>query len=118
MSFPLPSPSPQGSPSRPSYDDAGPAWYWNSLTLGEHTGTHFDAPVQWVTGKEVPNGTTDTLDPSRSVGPAYVTDVRAEVAPDPNYLLTIDAPERWEEEHGRIPSGAWVLLHSGWSRRG
>ena len=21
------------------YDDAGPAWYWNTLTLGEHTGT-------------------------------------------------------------------------------
>jgi len=33
------------------YDDAGPAWYWNTLNLGEHTGTHFDAPVHWVTGE-------------------------------------------------------------------
>ena len=27
------------------YDEHGPAWYWNTLNLGEHTGTHFDAPV-------------------------------------------------------------------------
>ena len=30
------------------YNDAGPAWYWNTITLGEHTGTHFDAPVHWA----------------------------------------------------------------------
>ena len=27
------------------YDDKGPAWYWNTLRFGEHTGTHFDAPI-------------------------------------------------------------------------
>src|SRR5436309_14256501 len=32
------------------YDSRGPAWYWNVLTLGEHTGTHFDAPIHWITG--------------------------------------------------------------------
>ena len=52
------------------YDDAGPAWYWNTLTLGEHTGTHFDAPVHWVTGKDLPNNTTDTIPVHRYVGPA------------------------------------------------
>jgi kynurenine formamidase len=35
------------------YDDKGPAWYWNTIHLGEHTGTHFDAPVHWVTGKDL-----------------------------------------------------------------
>ena len=34
------------------YDDRGPAWYWNDITTGEHTGTHFDAPVHWVTGRD------------------------------------------------------------------
>src|SRR5262249_55076385 len=24
------------------YDDKGPAWYWNTIHMGEHTGTHFD----------------------------------------------------------------------------
>ena len=34
------------------YDDRGPAWYWNNIACGEHTGTHFDAPIHWVTGKD------------------------------------------------------------------
>ena len=34
------------------YDERGPAWYWNDIVTGEHTGTHFDAPVHWVTGKD------------------------------------------------------------------
>src|SRR5438045_1391774 len=32
------------------YDERGPAWYWNNIKTGEHTGTHFDAPIHWVTG--------------------------------------------------------------------
>ena len=23
--------------------------------MGEHTGTHFDAPVHWITGKDLPD---------------------------------------------------------------
>src|SRR5213080_3129290 len=34
------------------YDERGPAWYWNDISTGEHVGTHFDAPVHWVTGRE------------------------------------------------------------------
>ncbi len=25
------------------YDEHGPGWHWSTITLGEHTGTHFDA---------------------------------------------------------------------------
>ena len=99
------------------YDDDGPAWYWNNLTLGEHTGTHFDAPIHWVTGKDCPNGTTDTIPPRKFVGPACVIDVEAEVEADPDFLLTPAALEAWEAEHGRVPEGAWVFLRTGWSRR-
>ncbi|WP_460062095.1 cyclase family protein [Streptomyces sp. YKOK-I1] len=35
------------------YDDRGPAWYWSNFRSGEHTGTHFDAPNHWVTGKDL-----------------------------------------------------------------
>ena len=35
-----------------SYDDAGPAWAWKTLTVGEHVGTHFDAPIHWITGRD------------------------------------------------------------------
>ena len=34
------------------YDDAGPAWAWTTLTVGEHVGTHFDAPIHWITGRD------------------------------------------------------------------
>ena len=30
-------------------DQRGPVWYWNSFSRGEHIGTHFDAPIRWVT---------------------------------------------------------------------
>ena len=99
------------------YNDAGPAWYWNILHLGEHTGTHFDAPVHWVTGKELPDNTTDTIPPRKFIGPACVIDVAADVAQNPDFLLTPERVQEWEATHGRIPAGAWVLLRTGWSAR-
>ena len=99
------------------YDAKGPAWYWNTLTFGEHTGTHFDAPVHWVTGKDLPGNSCDTIPARQFVGPACVIDVAADVAANPDFLLTPERIEAWEAAHGRIPAGAWVLLRTGWSRR-
>ncbi len=47
------------------YDDQGPAWYWNTIRMGEHTGTHFDAPIHWITGKDLPDNACDTIPVSR-----------------------------------------------------
>ena len=99
------------------YDDKGPAWYWNTIRMGEHTGTHFDAPIHWITGKDLPDNACDTIPVSRFVGPACVIDVTGDVARNPDFLLTVEGLEQWEADHGRIPSGAWVLLRTGWSRR-
>jgi kynurenine formamidase len=99
------------------YDEKGPAWYWNTLTMGEHTGTHFDAPVHWITGKDLPDNSCDTIPARRFVGPACVLDVEKDVAENPDYLVTPSRIEAWEKEHGRVPTGAWVLLRTGWSRR-
>lgn len=99
------------------YDSRGPAWYWNALYMGEHTGTHFDAPIHWVTGKDLPNNATDTILPSRFIGPACVIDVTADVQQSPDFLLTIERVEQWESEHGRLPAGAWFLVRTGWSKR-
>ncbi len=115
---------PPFAPSKPvaiepisRYDDAGPAWYWNNLSFGEHTGTHFDAPIHWVTGKDLPRATTDTIPARRFVGPACVIDVEGEVERDPDHLLKPEHLATWEARHGRVPAGAWVLLRTGWSRR-
>ncbi len=99
------------------YDEHGPGWYWNTITLGEHTGTHFDAPVHWVTGKDLPENATDSIPPGRFIGPACVIDVSRECAANPDFLLTTAHLAAWEAEHGRIPDGAWVLLRTDWSKR-
>jgi len=99
------------------YDTRGPAWYWNTIRLGEHTGTHFDAPIHWVTGKDREENACDTIPARKFIGPASVIDVTADVARNPDFLLTPERLDAWEREHGRIPAGAWVLLRTGWSRR-
>lgn len=99
------------------YDEAGPAWYWNTIRMGEHTGTHFDAPVHWVTGRDAPDNTTDTIPARRFVGPACVIDVSRQSAADHDFLLMPEHILAWEAEHGQIPAGAWVLLRTDWSKR-
>ena len=99
------------------FDDKGPGWYWNIIRMGEHTGTHFDAPIHWITGKDLPDNACDTIPPARFVGPACVIDVTAEVDRHPDFLLSPDHVLAWEKIHGRIPPRSWVLLKTGWSRR-
>lgn len=99
------------------YNDAGPMWYWNTITMGEHTGTHFDAPVHWVTGKDHANNTTDTIPVRQFVGPACVIDVSKEAAEFNDYVLTREAVQAWEGDHGKIQPGSWLLLRTDWSKR-
>jgi kynurenine formamidase len=99
------------------YDDRGPAWYWNGFETGEHTGTHFDAPIHWISGKDLPNNSVDCIAPNKFIGPACVIDISAEVAKNPDYLLTPDHIRKWEAQYGRIPVAAWVLLRTDWSKR-
>lgn len=99
------------------YDDKGPAWYWNTIHLGEHTGTHFDAPVHWITGAQLPNNTLDTIPASKLVGPACVIDCSKEAEVDNDFLLTREHVLAWEAEHGRIQPGSWLLMRTDWSKR-
>jgi kynurenine formamidase len=99
------------------YDEQGPGWYWNNFSCGEHTGTHFDAPVHWISGKDHARNAVDTIDVGNFIAPAVVVDASAEVAANPDWLLTVAFLERWETRHGRIPAGAWVLLRTDWSKR-
>jgi kynurenine formamidase len=99
------------------YDEKGPAWYWNTLRLGEHTGTHFDAPVHWITGRDLQENACDTIPATRFVGPACVIDIERETEENPDFLVTPGRIAQWESQHGRVPAGSWVLLRTGWSRR-
>ncbi|MBV8711102.1 MAG: cyclase family protein [Solirubrobacterales bacterium] len=97
------------------YDDRGPAWAWYTLTIGEHVGTHLDAPIHWVTGKD--GADVGSIGPDQLIGPACVIDKTAETESTPGYLLTVADLEAWEAEHGRVPDGAWVLFRTGWGSR-
>ncbi len=68
------------------YDERGPAWAWYTLTLGEHVGTHLDAPIHWVTGQD--GNDVAAIDAGRLIGPACVIDKTAGNPADPGYLLT------------------------------
>src|SRR6476646_6471842 len=75
------------------YDERGPAWYWNNITTGEHTGTHFDAPIHWVTGQD--RSDVSQVPAGRLVAPAAVIDRTADAAADPDFLLEIDHVKSW-----------------------
>lgn len=97
------------------YDDRGPAWYWNNFRSGEHTGTHFDAPNHWVTGRD--GDDVASVPASKLIAPAAVLDFSAQVADDPDFLLEIDHIREWESAHGKLPAGGWMLYRTGWDAR-
>ncbi|WP_259779374.1 cyclase family protein [Aestuariispira ectoiniformans] len=99
------------------YDKDGPFFAWNWMVLGEHSGTHFDAPHHWITGKDYEDGYTDTLNVQRLVAPVNVIDCSKESAENPDFLLTPDHVKAWEAEHGEIGKGEWVVMRSDWDRR-
>jgi kynurenine formamidase len=97
------------------YDERGPAWYWNNVRTGEHTGTHFDAPSHWITGRD---GEDVAAVPARRlIGPAVVLDFSAQAAADPDFLLEVDHVREWEKAHGPLPAGGWLLYRTGWDAR-
>src|ERR1700676_1925362 len=78
------------------YDECGPAWYWNNISMGEHTGTHFDAPIRWISRKELPNSSVDTIPAADFIAAAAVIDISAAAAANPDYELTVADVVAWE----------------------
>jgi kynurenine formamidase len=97
------------------YDDRGPAWAWDVLEIGEHVGTHFDAPIHWVTGKDGED--VASVPPEKLVAPAAMIDKSAEAAADPDWCLDVEDVRAFESEHGPLPDGGWLLLRTGWDAR-
>jgi kynurenine formamidase len=97
------------------YDDRGPAWAWSWLEVGEHVGTHFDAPIHWITGRDGED--VASVAAARLVGPAVVIDKSDEVAGNPDWCLSVDDVRAFEAEHGALPDGGWLLLRTGWDAR-
>jgi kynurenine formamidase len=97
------------------YDHRGPAWYWNDISMGEHTGTHFDAPVHWVSGQD--GADIAQVPVQQLIAPAVVLDFSAQATADPDFLLEIEHIKQWESAHGPLPAGGWLLYRTGWDVR-
>lgn len=85
----------------------------NRFCSPEHGGTHVDAPFHFAKGGQ----TVADIPIDRLVGAAVVIDVATKAAADPDYTLQPEDVTTWEKTHGKIPSGAIVLLRTGWSKR-
>jgi kynurenine formamidase len=92
-------------------------YYLQYVKEGEHTGSHWGAPCHFHEGARC----ADQLDPADLVRPAVVVDIRAKVARDVDYQLTVGDLEAWQARHGRMPEGAAVIARTGcdrwWSAR-
>jgi kynurenine formamidase len=78
----------------------------------EHLGTHLDAPNHFERNQP----SVDRIPPEQLFGPGVVIDVSGPVGNDPDYRLSLDDVRRFEQTHGNIPTGAVVLVHTGWSQ--
>jgi kynurenine formamidase len=99
------------------YDERGPAWHWRNFSCGEHTGTHFDAPIHWISGKDLPNATVDAISPSAFVRGVCVIDCATQAAANDDFMMSVDTIVDWEKQHGEIPDGVWVLMRTDWSKK-
>lgn len=99
-----------------AYNEPGPYWRHNNIHTGEHIGTHLDAPVHWITGRD--GDDVSQIPVQRLIGPAAVLDLTTKVAGDPDYLLSIADVEAWEAANGPLTAGTWLLLRTGWESRG
>src|SRR5699024_10234338 len=96
------------------YDKNGSYSYWNNFSMGEHCGTHFDAPVHWISGKD--HQSVDEIPVKKLIGEACVIDIKEKCDQDPDYCLTIEDIKEYEANHGEIPSHSWVLIYTGWAK--
>jgi len=90
-------------------------WFYaaNSFSMPEHGGTHMDAPIHFYEKGQ----TADQVPLERLVAPAVVIDVASAAQANADYRLSEADVAAFEKQHGRIPRGAIVLLHTGWDRR-
>jgi len=100
-----------------AYDHRGPAWKWHNISMSEHTGTHFDAPAHWISGRDLANNTVDAIAPENFIGPVAVIDCSSESTADEDFELTTKGIRSWEQTHGEIQSNSWVLMRTDWSKR-
>jgi kynurenine formamidase len=88
-------------------------YFTRSFWMLEHYGTHLDAPLHFAPGKSA----VDQIPAPQLFGMAVVIDVCAQAGANPDYQVPRSALDDWENRNGQIPTGAVVLLRTGWASR-
>jgi len=94
------------------YTDKGYYYEAGGFRSAEHGGTHIDAPIHFAAGRD----TVDEIPLERLIGPAVVVDVTEKARENPDYQVGIEDFAAWESRHGMLPSGAIILLRTGYGR--
>ncbi len=83
-----------------------------AFSTPEHLGTHLDAPNHFEKNQPA----VDEIKPENLFAPGVVIDVSPQAGNDTDYQASVADITHWEQEHGRIPDGAVVLLNTGWGQ--
>jgi len=84
----------------------------NTFSAPEHGGTHLDAPVHFAKD----HLTLDQVPLSNLTGNAVVIDVSEKALKDPDYLISVNDIEKWENKNGKIPDSSIVLFRTGYGQ--
>ena len=83
-----------------------------NFTTAEHGGTHIDAPIHFAANTRP----VDQIPLEQLIGRAIKIDISERAARQPDYLVSVQDLQEWEENEGsEIPEGAIVLLETGYS---
>lgn len=74
-------------------------------------GTHVDPPSHFHPNLRA----LDEIDVTELLLPLVVIDIHKKVRSNPDYTVTMDDVQAWEQKHGKIPASAFVALRSDWS---
>ncbi|HKE72624.1 MAG TPA: cyclase family protein [Acidimicrobiales bacterium] len=96
-----------------TYDRETLGFYSKRWSIGEHTGTHVDAPGHFHEGMRL----VDDLTADELIAPVVVIDIRAKARRDANATVDPDDLIGFERRHGPIPPYALVCMHSGWAAK-
>lgn len=94
-------------------DTMGTGFYAEVFTHVGQWGTHVDPPAHFMKGGR----TVDQIDPKEMILPLVIVDVHEACTQNPDYTLSVDRLKKWEGEHGRIPTNAFVAMRTDWSKR-
>jgi kynurenine formamidase len=97
----------------PNVGSEGYGFFAQVYTHVGQWGTHADPPAHFIQGLR----TLDQIEVKEMMMPLVVLDVHTQVADNPDYTVTMDDVQAWEDQYGPVPEGAFVALRTDWSKR-